>query len=863
MAQSRWRRLAKHALILALLAPLWACTVSVPLSARWSTNISSESRTIELGDAKREPDMPGGHLAPPLSSQTRVSSAAQHAPATLDELGGEACVVGKASGAHTSDWLHATFLGGGAWDSGHAITISGPGRDQVTGQTFSSDFPTTPGPHNISPNGETDAWPATAIASGGAVGLSHLLGGGHCESNVAMTSDGTACPYRAAQRWSAGLPVTAVANGKSVSGGPNGLPMAKRISAGRHELYHFQFLKSWYGYESTLYLLNSSEQQANVTLTFLATGSSPYIFHRTIGPRATLVITSESLDTLPENMYLLLVTADETVHSAVYRYGPEFWPFDALAAYRGVSGGTTVLFFGPFYNDPTSLVGGYHLWNIGVEPSNTRIILRRADGTTELSESFVLAKGMGTYTDYGPTLGISEGFRGWLWVTSDQPLVGMQDTQVPIGRVGMWEDYGPLRIATGGITYVPRAFNGVDEGGGFRSTTLFVGNPGSDTANVALTLSQAGSSHRELFFQIPGAGAHFLNLATYDGLPDGIWAAAITSDQPVAVGELTDYETPSRIRVATYYTEYGDTLLGLPRLVRTSTAHSVFSVENVSGADTLAEVTIHYYDTDGSLLLAQTRSMYSGEPVRFDLRDLTTLGTAFEGSAVISSHEALTAWVDEYWVQRIPTPTPSRTSSPTPTPTRTPTVTPSPTRTATATATPQSLLLPLASAPVVNNGGFERGLDRWDTGGNLGVWVETKAHGGSHSALLGSPYYECLSAPAGEAWMSRWIQLPDRGSPTLRFWYRIVTYDRNAPLHDLYDFLDVEVAGERGDRRYMKNWGEEPAPHHCSQPPTDMGWQMVEVDLSAWKGQAIPIRFLLHTDAEFNTWVYVDDVGVR
>ena len=106
--------------------------------------------------------------------------------------------------------------------------------------------------------------------------------------------------------------------------------------------------------------------------------------------------------------------------------------------------------------------------------------------------------------------------------------------------------------------------------------------------------------------------------------------------------------------------------------------------------------------------------------------------------------------------------------------------------------------------------------------------------------------------------MSRWIQVPGWGSPTLRFWYRIVTYDRNAPHHDEYDFLDVEVAGERV-LWAMKDAGD----LGCDLPPEDMGWRMGEADLFPWCGLAIPIRFRLHTDGEYNTWVYIDDISVQ
>ena len=174
------------------------------------------------------------------------------------------------------------------------------------------------------------------------------------------------------------------------------------------------------------------------------------------------------------------------------------------------------------------------------------------------------------------------------------------------------------------------------------------------------------------------------------------------------------------------------------------------------------------------------------------------------------------------------------------------------------------VLLPLVlkayPCPVVTNGGFEQGLDGWQSNGELAVGTSTgEAHGGIGAALLGSPNYDCESAPEGSARLSQWIQVPNAGSPMLRFWYRIFTYDRNERLHDNFDYLNVLVAGQQ----VLRDMNCEGEYGRCDLPPSDLGWREGAVDLSTWRGQEVELRFLLHTDHEYNTWVYVDDVSMQ
>jgi Beta-propeller repeat len=70
---------------------------------------------------------------------------------------------------------YSTFLGGTNGDIGQGIAVDGRGRAYVTGSTFSTDYPTTPGAFDTILN-STDAFVTTLSARGSALRYSTFLG---------------------------------------------------------------------------------------------------------------------------------------------------------------------------------------------------------------------------------------------------------------------------------------------------------------------------------------------------------------------------------------------------------------------------------------------------------------------------------------------------------------------------------------------------------------------------------------------------------------------------------------------------------------------------------------------------------------
>ncbi len=89
--------------------------------------------------------------------------------------------------------LYSTLLGGTGWDRGVAVAIEPSGQIYVGGNTYSSDFPSTPGvlqPHlSMINQAQQDAFVAKLSADGRQLIFSTYLGGSESESLDGLTLD--------------------------------------------------------------------------------------------------------------------------------------------------------------------------------------------------------------------------------------------------------------------------------------------------------------------------------------------------------------------------------------------------------------------------------------------------------------------------------------------------------------------------------------------------------------------------------------------------------------------------------------------------------------------------------------------------
>jgi uncharacterized protein YegL len=171
---------------------------------------------------------------------------------------------------------------------------------------------------------------------------------------------------------------------------------------------------------------------------------------------------------------------------------------------------------------------------------------------------------------------------------------------------------------------------------------------------------------------------------------------------------------------------------------------------------------------------------------------------------------------------------------------------------------------------IIVNGGFEDGWTGWHHDGELAQTVTSaNRSSGNLSALLGDPNYKCEGGvPVGSAWVEQTVVIPSSvTSPMLYFRYNIFTQDKNPYLQDEYDRFDVKVGNTLvfSDARRSEPYG-------CTlaSKDLDLRWQDGKVDLSAYSGHQITIRFenMSTSDYEpdfgwYNTWTFVDNVRIE
>ena len=104
--------------------------------------------------------------------------------------------------------VYSTYLGGSSYDGGDGIAVDSSGNVYVTGDTSSTDFPTTTSAFQTTTSGYTDAFVSKLNAAGSALAYSTYLGGGGNERGSGIAVDSSGSVYVTGDTSSTDFPTT-------------------------------------------------------------------------------------------------------------------------------------------------------------------------------------------------------------------------------------------------------------------------------------------------------------------------------------------------------------------------------------------------------------------------------------------------------------------------------------------------------------------------------------------------------------------------------------------------------------------------------------------------------------------------------
>ena len=97
--------------------------------------------------------------------------------------------------ADGSRLLYSTYLGGSNEDIGNSIAVDSAGNAYITGHTYSTNFPTTPGASDTALSGQRDGFVAKLNAAGNGLVYSTYLGGSNWDYGVCIAIDDSGSAY--------------------------------------------------------------------------------------------------------------------------------------------------------------------------------------------------------------------------------------------------------------------------------------------------------------------------------------------------------------------------------------------------------------------------------------------------------------------------------------------------------------------------------------------------------------------------------------------------------------------------------------------------------------------------------------------
>ncbi|MDI1462947.1 M4 family metallopeptidase [Catellatospora sp. KI3] len=203
------------------------------------------------------------------------------------------------------------------------------------------------------------------------------------------------------------------------------------------------------------------------------------------------------------------------------------------------------------------------------------------------------------------------------------------------------------------------------------------------------------------------------------------------------------------------------------------------------------------------------------------------------GATSVEYWQVSVAWAACSVGTALPSPTTSPTASPSAPSSPSPSASPS-----TPPTSPSPSPTGNPGTNVIVNGDFEAGMTGW-TGSQIIVTNAANAHGGSRYAwILGNGF-------TATEYISQNVTVPTTGTATLSFYLNITTQEWEALA---YDYMRVQINGTTKLTYSNLNAGG--------------GYQLRTLDLSAYRGQTVTLRFYGTEDSNLATAFNLDDVSL-
>jgi RHS repeat-associated protein len=136
-----------------------------------------------------------------------------------------------------STLAYSTYLGGGSTDQAYGIAVDGSGNAYVTGNTNSTNFPTTSGALQTSNNGGYDAFVTKLNSTGTGLSYSTYLGGGNTDQANAIAVDASGEAFVTGTTQSTDFPTTTGAYQTTLGTANSAAFVTKLNAAGSAKVY--------------------------------------------------------------------------------------------------------------------------------------------------------------------------------------------------------------------------------------------------------------------------------------------------------------------------------------------------------------------------------------------------------------------------------------------------------------------------------------------------------------------------------------------------------------------------------------------------------------------------------------------------